>query len=105
MQNDRDTMVFIHGFNVTFIEALEAGALLAADLPVDPEHKTRPNLVVFSWPSDGLKVPFMSYYSDHVGERGQCRRAAIFFGLLMSRRFPSPSNAPLARAARGRREM
>lgn len=63
MLKGRDTMIFIHGFNVSFVEALEAGALLAASLP------DKQNLVVFSWPSDGASVPYMSYYSDREDAR------------------------------------
>ncbi len=61
-----DTLVFIHGFDVSFTGALTSGALLAQALRVNG----RPlNLVVFSWPSDGQKVPFMSYYSDREDAR------------------------------------
>lgn len=61
-----DTLLFIHGFNVSFLGALQAGALLAQGLRVEG----RPvNLVVFSWPSDGRKVPWMSYYSDREDAR------------------------------------
>jgi esterase/lipase superfamily enzyme len=59
----RDTLVFIHGFNVSFMEALAAGALLASSIPQDI------NVVVFSWPSDGESVPYMSYYSDREDAR------------------------------------
>ncbi len=59
----RDTVVFIHGFNVTFMEALKAGARLGAELA------NNPNIIVFSWPSDGTMVPFMSYYSDREDAR------------------------------------
>lgn len=61
-----DTLVFIHGFNVTFVGALQAAALLAQSLKVEG----RPvNIVVFSWPSDGAAVPLMSYYSDREDAR------------------------------------
>ncbi|QTC92682.1 alpha/beta hydrolase [Brevundimonas goettingensis] len=61
-----DTLVFIHGFNVTFDGALQAGALLAQSLSVEG----RPvNIVVFSWPSDGKAIPLMSYYSDREDAR------------------------------------
>lgn len=61
-----DALLFIHGFNVTFIEALHAGAALAAQLTVEGKPL---NVVVFSWPSDGTAVPFMSYYSDREDAR------------------------------------
>jgi esterase/lipase superfamily enzyme len=61
-----DTLVFIHGFNVSFVGALQAGAHLAQSLKV----KGKPvNIVVFSWPSDGAAIPLMSYYSDREDAR------------------------------------
>ncbi|ODT86768.1 alpha/beta fold hydrolase [Phenylobacterium sp. SCN 70-31] len=61
-----DTLVFIHGFNVSFTGALEAGARLAQDVRVNGAPV---NIVVFSWPSDGQAVPLMSYYSDREDAR------------------------------------
>ena len=61
-----DTLVFIHGFNVTFDGALQAGALLAQSLKVEDRSV---NIVVFSWPSDGKAIPLMSYYSDREDAR------------------------------------
>lgn len=58
LDKHRDTLIYIHGFNVTFRKALEAGARLAT------ETGEKINVVVFSWPSDGTWVPYMSYYSD-----------------------------------------
>lgn len=67
MQNgNRDTIVYIHGFNVDFVEALTAGARLAHDIAVDGKPV---NVVVFTWPSDGMMVPKMSYYSDREDAR------------------------------------
>lgn len=62
----RDVLVFIHGFNVSFSEALDVGALLARDLKVSGAPL---DVVVLSWPSDGDAVPFMSYYSDREDAR------------------------------------
>ena len=68
-----DTLVFIHGFNVSFKGALAAGAELADQVKVADEPDkpaTRPvNVVVFSWPSDGEAIPQMSYYSDREDAR------------------------------------
>jgi esterase/lipase superfamily enzyme len=61
-----DTLVFVHGFNVSFTGALQAGALLAQSLKVGG-HPV--NVVVFSWPSDGDAIPWMSYYSDREDAR------------------------------------
>lgn len=72
MLGGRDTLVFIHGFNVSFSGAIEAGARLARQVRVGAgvADGGRPvNVVVFSWPSDGQAVPFMSYYSDREDAR------------------------------------
>jgi esterase/lipase superfamily enzyme len=61
-----DTLVFIHGFNVTFNGALEAGARLATEVALTGRAL---NVVVFTWPSDGAAVPLMSYYSDREDAR------------------------------------
>jgi hypothetical protein len=61
-----DTLVFVHGFNVSFTGALEAGARLGQDVKIEG----RPvNVVVFSWPSEGQAIPYMSYYSDREDAR------------------------------------
>lgn len=61
-----DTIVFIHGFNVSFVEALKAGGALASEIAIGGKPV---NVVVFSWPSDGEMVPYMSYYSDREDAR------------------------------------
>ncbi len=58
MQKGVDTLVFVHGYNVSFREAIETGAAI---------HKAYPmplNVVVFSWPSDGSMMPFLAYKRD-----------------------------------------
>ncbi len=60
-RHTRDTIIFIHGYNTTFEEALASGAALKAQLgPL----MGGVNMVVFSWPSDGKIIPGMSYMSD-----------------------------------------
>ncbi len=73
MCSGHDTLVFIHGFNVSFNDAMEAGARLAREIrkrPLEGLGDGVPmNVVVFSWPSDGAAVPLMSYYSDREDAR------------------------------------
>jgi esterase/lipase superfamily enzyme len=61
--NQRDTLIYIHGYNVTFKEALTAGAQLAANLKTH-NNNNGVNVVLFSWPSDGSMMPFLAYASD-----------------------------------------
>ncbi len=61
-----DSIIFVHGFNTDFADALRSGARLARGLE---RHGARLNLVVFSWPSDGEKIPFHSYFRDREDAR------------------------------------
>lgn len=61
-----DAVAFVHGFNVSWEEAV--GSALALQVMLnregigDPEQ--RATVVLFTWPSDGLALPFVSYKSD-----------------------------------------
>jgi esterase/lipase superfamily enzyme len=52
-----DTLIFIHGFNTSFHNALRQTAtihrLLTADDPLHPGNPLKLNMCLFSWPSDG----------------------------------------------------
>lgn len=66
MENSSDVLIYIHGFNVTWHVAV--GSALALQLMLenaptkDPEQKLL--VVLFTWPSDGLALPWVSYKSD-----------------------------------------
>lgn len=79
-----DTLIFIHGFSVSFLDALEAGARLAEELVI---KGSKVNVVVFTWPSDGEKVPWMSYYSDR--EDARASGPALARTYLMLRQYVS----------------
>lgn len=57
IENAEDTLIFIHGFNVSFRGALTAAAqlhqVLTARDPGDTEPPLKLNICLFSWPSDG----------------------------------------------------
>jgi esterase/lipase superfamily enzyme len=59
----RDTVVFIHGYNVSFKEALTAAARLKRNFSTDAGGPGV-NVVLFSWPSDGSMMPFIAYAND-----------------------------------------
>jgi esterase/lipase superfamily enzyme len=62
-KHSRDTIVYIHGYNVAFKAALTAAARLKRNFgKSDPSHPV--NVVLFSWPSDGSMMPFLAYASD-----------------------------------------
>lgn len=66
MRNASDVLVYIHGFNVKWEEAV--GSAMALQLMLrnaktaDPTQKVL--VVLFSWPSDGMALPWVSYKSD-----------------------------------------
>lgn len=51
-----DALVFIHGFNTTFKDAMETAGNLADKYARLSAGKYQPNIFVFSWPSDGSVV-------------------------------------------------
>ncbi len=67
-----DTLVYVHGFNVTWEEAVGSAlalqAMLNRDGVGDPAQHAA--VVLFSWPSDGLALPFVSYKSDRTEAKG-----------------------------------
>lgn len=56
-QHAEDTLIFIHGFNTSFKDALRQVAqihqVLTAEDPLNPGEPLRLNMCLFSWPSDG----------------------------------------------------
>lgn len=72
----RNALVYIHGYNVTFFEAV--GSAMSLQKKLD-ERKTPTDVVLFTWPSDGSSTPWIAYRSD--------RDDAASSGLAFSRGF------------------
>lgn len=66
MEQCSDVLVYIHGFNVSWHDAV--GSALALQLTLNATEQADPKrkvlVVLFTWPSDGLALPFVSYKSD-----------------------------------------
>ncbi len=71
----RDLLVFVHGFNITFAKAARRTAQLAHDL----EFPGTPCL--FSWPSDGK---LLKYMSDREDAEWSVPRCEAFLELLLN---------------------
>ena len=100
MQQGRDMLVLIHGYNVSWEEAVGTAAALEAMLnrpdasPASagvraadgaPASNPAVRVVLFTWPSNGQALPFVSYKSD----RGDAAASAgaVGRGLLKVRDF------------------
>ena len=59
-----DSLIFIHGFNVTFKEAIESAAEMGDCYARLSDNNYKPNIFVFSWPSDGLITSYANDRSD-----------------------------------------
>jgi len=72
MCNATDVVIYIHGFNVSWSAAAGAGLALQERLnaspAADPAQKVA--VVLFTWPSDGMALPFVSYKSDRTEASG-----------------------------------
>ena len=87
MLQSSDVLVFIHGFNVSWQDAVANAAALQLMLNRpgygDPTQKVL--VLLFTWPSDGQALPFTSYRSDRAEAEGS--GAAFGRGLLKLRDF------------------
>ncbi len=91
MEGARDSLVFLHGYNVSFHEALATGYGLQWYLRT--HHQRQPvNVTCFSWPSDGRMTPWIAYRSDRLDARTSGPAVARAFLKLRDfvARLPSP---------------
>lgn len=63
MEKSHDVLIFIHGFNVSWEDAVASALALQESLNAGASDKGV-LVVLFSWPSDGLALPYVSYKSD-----------------------------------------
>lgn len=76
MQQGRDLLVLVHGFNVSWEEAVATAAAFEAvinrhDPQLDAGQPFQPvRVLLFTWPSDGSALPWASYKSDRADARG-----------------------------------
>jgi len=80
-----DVLVYIHGFNVSWEDAVGGALALQAmvNLPVDGAPPQKVAVVLFTWPSDGQALPYVSYKSDR--SEAAASGAAIGRGFLKVR--------------------
>ena len=87
MEKHSDVLIYIHGFNVSWFEAV--GSALALQYMMNRQgigdKKQSIMVVLFSWPSDGMALPLVSYKSDRSEAEGS--GSAIGRGLLKLRDF------------------
>ena len=65
MDTGCDTIVFIHGYNNSFEDAIRDGAEMQKKYAIhNNQNSFKPNIFVFTWPSDGQNFPPSVYSSD-----------------------------------------
>lgn len=70
MMNDADVVIYIHGYNVEWEEAV--GSALALQMMLNSKKKKDDKdvmVVLFTWPSNGSAMPYAAYKSDRVDAR------------------------------------
>ena len=87
MMDKTDVLIYIHGFNVSWHEAV--GSALALQEMLNNSQTKDPNqkllVILFTWPSDGMALPFVSYKSDRT--EAQASGYAFGRGMLKVRDF------------------
>lgn len=80
VRDGADVLVFIHGFNVSWWQAVASASALELMLNRNrtPEDKVV-RVVLFTWPSDGKTIPFWSYFSDRSDADGSGRAVGRAF--------------------------
>lgn len=87
MKKSSDVLIYIHGFNVSWEEAVAAAMALQIMLNQSSDKNSSKEIVVvlFTWPSDGAAVPIYSYKSDR--SDAEFSGSAFGRGLLKFRDF------------------
>jgi esterase/lipase superfamily enzyme len=81
-----DVLVYIHGFNVNWHDAVGAAAALQIMVNhLRPAGSVETRVMLFTWPSDGRALPFVSYKLDRADARGS--GGAVGRGFLKLRDF------------------
>ena len=87
MADSTDVVIYIHGYNVSWADAVGSAIslqeMLSTSDVADAGRKVR--VILFTWPSDGKALPFASYKSD----RTDAKNSGYAFGrgLLKLRNF------------------
>ena len=76
MKKSQDVLLYIHGFNVDWDDAVASALALQFMLNVDGGTGKYTNVFLFSWPSDGMALPYVSYKSD----RSDAKLSGYAFG-------------------------
>jgi len=87
MEKSSDVLIYIHGFNVSWLNAVGSALALQTMLQNAGMRDQGQNVLVilFTWPSDGLALPWVSYKSDRSEARGS--GAAVGRAFLKARDF------------------
>ncbi len=87
MMNSTDVLIYVHGFNVSWYDAVGSALSLQEMLNRKGIGDDTQNVVVvlFTWPSDGMMMPFVSYKSDRTEAQGSGN--ALGRGILKLRDF------------------
>lgn len=87
MEKSSDVLIYIHGFNVSWYSAvgyaLALQTMLQNAATRDPSQNAL--VVLFTWPSDGMAIPWASYKSDRSEAAGS--GAAVGRAFLKARDF------------------
>ena len=87
MKASSDVLVYIHGFNVSWTDAVSSALALQESLNRADAGKPEQSVLVvlFTWPSDGQALPYVSYKSDRTEARAS--GAAVGRAFLKTRDF------------------
>lgn len=91
----RDTIILVHGYNVTFSEALSDSAKFIDCCKTASDNSYEPNIIVYSWPSDGKLLKYVSDRRDAaLSAIGLARAFLKYYNFLLQQR---QSSSPMCK--------
>jgi esterase/lipase superfamily enzyme len=81
---ERDTLIYIHGYNTTFAGALSDAARLVDCLKTASDNEYEPNVIAYSWPSQGKLLDYTTDRHDaQASALGLARALLKYYNFLL----------------------
>lgn len=90
MLKSNDVLIYVHGFNVSWCDAV--GSALALQEMVNQKTADKQEnilVILFSWPSNGRAIPYLSYYNDRFDACNIASANTFSRGMLILRKYLS----------------
>ncbi len=96
----KDLLVFIHGFDNTFSDAVTRAAFNREWLAASGMPRTDTTVIAFSWPSIGQAVAFPVLQKDYLSDQHMAENSGLALMSFLANLLPNSRFGPRERCAR-----